>query len=1788
MAARPNSDTRPHLSVTTSPQIPKDVQGFDNPIPLSPQWLLSRPGESKSGIGAGENPPISNSSFGNRMDISKSSGNSEEIHDTQKKKDVFRPSLLDMETNRRDRWRDEERDTNSSIRKDRWRDGDKELGDARRMERWTENSSARHYGEARRVPSERWNDSSNKDSNYEQRRESKWNTRWGPDDKETDGSREKWMDSAKDTNMHLEKRSSHVANHGKDEREGDHYRPWRANSSLGRGRGELSHNQNQTSNKQVPAYSFNRGRGENTSHTFSLGRGKVSTGGTMSSISSHSQPLGTLSDKPESGHGGPHLLRYSRIKLLDVYRVADMGSFRKLVDAFIEVPSLTLNEPVEPLALCAPNPDEVAVLKGIEKGDIVSSGAPQILKDGRNQMDYTQSRRPKIGSREDLSHTFEDSKDETAASSKAFREDGGSFRKFDEIPISRESSISSIQENVSVHPSATWRTQSPRDPAHILHDWKETPNDAKLRTSEIGWAHLQKNLNNEWEGNLTNSSLTKDETKWETSEDPAIRRQLSGVLDREPEVRKLQQPSPEELVLCYVDPQGSIQGPFSGADIIGWFEAGFFGIDLQVRLANASHDSPFTSLGDAMPHLRAKARPPPGFAAPKNEFSDTASRTNFPGINKLHTGLGDMDILRNEPRHNKLGSTTEAENRFLESLMSGSPLQKIALPDGVQGYIGNNSHGMPQQGVDNLLAKRIALERQRSLPSPYPFWAGRDPASLVPKSEIPPDPKLLSSLTDNSRLAHSQSADLMSVFQGLSDRSSSGVNNNASGWSNFNAQGGSDLLQSKVELHHDQSFPPQSPLGIQQQRLQLQNQSSFPNLFPQVVDNTQGISTTDKLLSSSLSQDPQLLNMLQQQYLLQLQSQAPISAQQMTLLDKILLLKQQQKQEEQQMLLRQQQQQFLQVLSEHQNRQQFAELSFGQLHASSIPKGNTSVDHRLQLSQEMFPVGSNLAVPNAQKELTTNFLNLPPHVNQDNLYNVNSEASSLHLPHQMFENVAPQKGWGGALSDKFDLQQEPLPVSTSVGSSPMLEAMNKSTEEPLLPKSLSVSNSKTAEHPFEDPFKAVGGVIAVTSATIIDSSSAEFSGIPVSIPPPEAHEIEMHLDANNVKVQSDSAVEEKVERERGNIELPTVTETKNVEVRDSKKVSEKKSKKQKSSKAQSSEQSKVVSKTPSSQQSKQGETEKPVLNIKLETEVGVGEAVQGTSQGRRDDGDNRSTIAALEILESQQIQRSVSGSMSGHDTETPQVQGDSKLVGSVAAQNNQVHAGQRAWKPAPGFKPKSLLEIQQEEQKKAHADIVVSEITTSVNNLSLSTPWAGVVASSDQNISGDSQWDASNADSNVGKSETSLNPKNKKSQLYDILAEEVLAKSSEKDFEVPPSVASLPSPHVTSAVSESIDNDNFIDAKETKKSRKKSKAKAASKVAAVSTSADVPLSSSPVEKVKSSRPVQLEKEVLPAIPSGPSLGDFVLWKGGESAANPSPSPAWTTESGKLPKPTSLRDILKEQEKKVSNAQHVNQIPAPQKSQPTQVTRNSGPSWSLSGSSPSKAASPIQIASQSKYRGDDDLFWGPLDQTKQETKQGDFPHLSGQSSWGTKNSPLKGTSAASLKRQKSMGGKPSEASLQSSQKGKRDAMTKLSEAMDFRAWCENECVRLIGTRDTSFLEFCSKQSQSEAELFLTQNLGSKDPDHEFIDKFLNYKELLPADVLDIAFQSQSDQNITATGAGDVNSDNAGFWDDTTSAPDGSSKGGKKKGKKGKKVSPAVLGFNVVSNRIMMGEIQTLED
>jgi hypothetical protein len=125
-------------------------------------------------------------------------------------------------------------------------------------------------------------------------------------------------------------------------------------------------------------------------------------------------------------------------------------------------------------------------------------------------------------------------------------------------------------------------------------------------------------------------------------------------------------------------------------------------------------------------------------------------------------------------------------------------------------------------------------------------------------------------------------------------------------------------------------------------------------------------------------------------------------------------------------------------------------------------------------------------------------------------------------------------------------------------------------------------------------------------------------------------------------------------------------------------------------------------------------------------------------------------------------------------------------------------------------------------------------------------------------------------------------------------------------------------------------------------------------------------------------------------------------------------------------------------------------------------------------------------------------------------------------------------------------------------------------------------------DMSFLEYCIKQSSSEAEMLLRENIGSLDTNHEFIDKFLNYKSFLSSDVLEMAFQA----NLPRTNAAGVSSGAGGVRVTATNSSGTAARESdaavKKKTKKGKKVSPSVLGFSVVSERIMMGEIQTVDE
>ncbi|KAK6115360.1 hypothetical protein DH2020_007629 [Rehmannia glutinosa] len=1406
MADKTEFDSRPN-------QIQKDIQGPDNSIPLSPQWLLPKPGENKTGPVTGDNHSSPLPSHVNRPVAVKLTGAGDDLIDNHKKKDVFRPSVLDTESGRRDRWRDEERDTNSSVRKDRWKEGEREHGDNRRVDRKVD-SSGRHYGEARRASGERWTDSGNRE-NHDQRRETKWNTRWGPDDKEADAVREKWGDSNIEDDVLLDKGSSHIPSHGKDERDGDQYRPWRPNSSYSRGRAD-PHHQTLTPNKQVPTFSHGRGRGENPAPSFSLGRGKFSPGGnSVTHTAKHVQPHGPLIEKGETGYGELHSLNYSRTKLIDIYRTTDMISCAKYLEGIVQVPSLTQEVPIEPLAFCPPTPEELVILKGIEKGEIIASGAPQVSKDGsagRNTTDFMQSRRNRLGSgKDDLPFPRDDSKHDTLdnpdgysdyseglthekhihrwpeakvetmhkyqpssdhkLNAEALKEDSAMHRKNDDVSAARESSTPEHSSNLH---TGSWRSSSFADRSRLTSGWRDLSTD------------IQKDFNNVWQNSTIDSPNTKKGgPKWQVGDDPVLRRQPSA----EPHITS--HPSPEDLVLYYKDPQGEIQGPFAGSDIITWFESGYFGIELQVRLAGAPADFPFSLLGDVMPHLRAKARPPPGFSTPKaNDIQDVSGRLNYTDSGKLHAVASEADVLKNDSRY-KHGSTTEVENRFLESLMAGSlstgPFEKFALSEGMQGYGGNNSFVRPPLGSNSgddpyLLANKLTLERQRSLSNPYSLWPGRDAASIAANTDSVNETalahsKLLSSIADNARAQHhSQNVESMSVLQGLYDRSTSTVNNGTGGWVNFPSQRGLDPLQEKLDIRQSQNIPPQSALSMIQQRLQPQN-ASLSNLLAQSLDNSSRMLTPEKLLTSAIPQDPQILSLLQQQYLLQAQSQAPVASHQLSILD--MMLKQQQKQEEQQQLMRQQQQLLSQVLSEHHHNQLSGDPSFAQVQTGGFATGNANLDHNRFQLHDFFQIGSQVQAPNMHDEnASAADLVLPPRDSQDIRPNMVSE-NSVHLPHQMFTNTVKQKNWDASPAEQ--IVEQPKGLSCTIDDMDLIPISGKTN------KFVSEQTSNYDES------------VRVLTTDVASSFPAR-----------------KHL-GESVSQQQFAAPTDSV---------------------------------------------RAVSK---SQQSKSSEYDGTTSgNAKSETVAAKGDVTILTEK------EKTKTKKVADDVDSLPGQSSLPTLNYADDGVTVETKAQPGQIAHTSQVNIQAHAGQRAWKDAPGFRTKSLLEIQQEEQRRAQEKAAVSEISTSLSSMNLSTPWAGVVVNADHKALNEIRQDAASFEINFAKSDSSSTLKNKNSQNEDLFWDSNVSKLGDREMDI--SNSGVPLTSIMSSQTDTVVDDDFIDAKDTKKSRKKSaKAKnAGAKTAPVVAASDVSVGSSPNDKGKHARQMQQQKEVLPALPSGPS------------------------------------------------------------------------------------------------------------------------------------------------------------------------------------------------------------------------------------------------------------------------------------------------------------------------------
>ncbi|KAI9083986.1 hypothetical protein K1719_033982 [Acacia pycnantha] len=600
----------------------KDQVSSDNSIPLSPQWLYSKPIDARvsstNTVAVNATDPILKDSW--RLDGS------------QDKKD-WRRTVPDVDISRR--WREEERETSLLGRRER-----------RKEDRRSEITS---IPDNRALSSDRWHDS--RGSGHESRRENKWSSRWGPEDKEKDSRSDKRNDVEKE-DAYVEKQSSGVINRAGSERDSESRDKWRPRHRMEAQAGTVA------PYRAAPGFGLEKGRTEASNVRFAPGRGRANINGNLQI----GRPIlgstsgSALMDKNKVILGKPSLnsdsYSYPRGKLLDMYRKQKVDLMVDTMPAGMEhTPTVTQLGCVEPLAFVAPASEEEAVLKDILKGKITSSEVSSYSFRGKDK-----------GSNDDTSGVDETAKEGKLTTSIGL---GGGIISGSDVMngagdfIGGPSNAGASLRNIEI---TTFKEGNQKHMPTIDVHGRDENSGSRIgeasapgnNVSEPGTCEsqhgqasaLQKHASQDLIGSTAainmSSSLPNDSRPLlEFSclqQTPRINEQDKKTNER---THPFEIGTPlEELSLCYLDPQGGIQGPFLGIDIILWFEQGFFGTDLPVRLSNAPEGSPFQELGDVMPHLKLKS----GHASGSNlisqsEPSDTSGRNQ-----KVYAHPPDYDL----------------------------------------------------------------------------------------------------------------------------------------------------------------------------------------------------------------------------------------------------------------------------------------------------------------------------------------------------------------------------------------------------------------------------------------------------------------------------------------------------------------------------------------------------------------------------------------------------------------------------------------------------------------------------------------------------------------------------------------------------------------------------------------------------------------------------------------------------------------------------------------------------------------------------------------------------------------------------------------------------------------------------------------------------------------------------------------------------------------------------------------------------------------------------------------
>ncbi|XP_028785382.1 uncharacterized protein LOC114741297 isoform X1 [Neltuma alba] len=824
------------------PDYSKDQVPSDSSIPLSPQWLYSKPIETKTSannsMGANSTDPILKDSW--RMDGS------------QDKKD-WRRTATDVDTSRR--WREEERETSLLGRRDR-----------RKEDRRPEVTST---SENRALPSsDRWHDG--RGLGHDSRRENKWSSRWGPEEKEKDSRSDKRSDAEKE-DAQVEKQASGVSSRLGSERDTDSRDKWRPRHRMeAQATGVATY-------RAAPGFGLEKARIEGSNVRFSPGRGRANfnanqqIGKPFLGSNLVSAPL----DNSKAVLGKSCLpvnsYCYPRGKLLDIYRR------RKLDPAFKTMPSgiedcSPITQPGfdEPLAFVAPNAEEKAVLSDIwggkisnsevssyflgEKGggsnnDIsgadlakgkqtLSTGLRGIVDSGGNVL--SDSDAILIAAASNADGPLKDIVDGVVPIREGKKKDMLSHG----VPDKDENYASSYQVG-SVHSNYVAEPETYDSQRVLASAFQTQANGDAFKSSAA--SEISSDLPDD-SGNLFDFSPLH--------QTPSI---IQQDLKMNEKLHLLESVvAPEDLSLCYLDPQGVVQGPFLGIDIISWFEQGFFSTDLPVRRSDAPEGSPFQELGHIMPHLRAKSGSVTGSdLTTQSEVSDATGRNLKANVHSLDY---DGSIIIDDQTWASSQPETTSSAGFRSQIPDQSYPSKFSGDQSFNSFV--------TQDGDIALSKMARssscnpLMRPSEITSSYNSLSHQPIANEVSRSDMHEADKLhpfgllMSELRDASHLRRAQSYNTSSrigdqghFLDSLIDRDAPfggmvGQPSNRETWSDdhglnrhFNHDQFVGSLDERYLSHMGQKYNnfdvPENLLLQNLQEERLQQQASLSNHFPE-------------------------------------------------------------------------------------------------------------------------------------------------------------------------------------------------------------------------------------------------------------------------------------------------------------------------------------------------------------------------------------------------------------------------------------------------------------------------------------------------------------------------------------------------------------------------------------------------------------------------------------------------------------------------------------------------------------------------------------------------------------------------------------------------------------------------------------------------------------------------------------------------------------------------------------------------------------------------------------------